>query len=86
MTAPAGLRVVVIGTSLGGLPIAAALPLRGRWDATGAKQDPDTAISLGCTSGVLAKCVRWGYRPVMLAGAAVSRAMDAAQGGQGGQA
>lgn len=43
--------------------VAAALPLRGRWDATGAKRDTDTAISLGCTSGVLAKCVRWGYRP-----------------------
>lgn len=43
--------------------VSAALPLRGRWDATGAKQDRDTAISLGCTSGVLAKCVRWGYRP-----------------------
>lgn len=43
--------------------VAAALPLRGRWDATGAKQDENTAISLGCTSGALAKCVRWGYRP-----------------------
>ena len=43
--------------------LAAALPLHGRWDATGAKQDIGTAISLACTSGVLAKCVRWGYQP-----------------------
>jgi hypothetical protein len=43
--------------------VAKALPLRGRWDERGAQKDADTTISLACTSGVLAKCVRWGYRP-----------------------
>jgi len=42
---------------------AKALPLSGRWDATGAHVEVGATISLGCTSGVLAKCVRWGYRP-----------------------
>jgi hypothetical protein len=43
--------------------VAKALPLNGLWDATGTHQDDGTTISLACTSGVLAKCVRWGYRP-----------------------
>lgn len=42
---------------------AQALPLDGRWDATGAHVEVGATISLGCTSGALAKCVRWGYRP-----------------------
>mgnify|MGYP003593617349 CR=1 FL=1 len=42
---------------------AKALPLSGRWDASGAHVEAGVSISLGCTSGVLAKCVRWGYRP-----------------------
>ena len=39
-----------------------AIPLRGHWDATGALIKDDS-ISFHCTSGVIAKCVRWGYRP-----------------------
>ena len=41
---------------------AAAIPLRGRWDASGAYVN-DSSISFNCTSGVIAKCVRWGYHP-----------------------
>lgn len=42
---------------------AVAIPLRGLWGADGAQSQTDTAISFNCTSGVIAKCVRWGYRP-----------------------
>jgi hypothetical protein len=41
---------------------AAAIPLRGRWDQTGTLIE-DGSISFHCTSGVNAKCVRWGYKP-----------------------
>lgn len=41
---------------------AAALPLRGSWDASGAAH-ADGSLSFYCTSGVVAKCVRWGYHP-----------------------
>lgn len=43
--------------------VAKAVVLSGRWDSTGAHSAAGGAITLGCTSGVLAKCVRWGYRP-----------------------
>lgn len=42
--------------------VAKAIPLSGRWDETGAHID-DGKITFGCTSGALAKCVRWGYKP-----------------------
>jgi hypothetical protein len=41
---------------------AAAIPLRGRWDQSG-NAIADGSISFHCTSGAIAKCVRWGYRP-----------------------
>jgi hypothetical protein len=40
-----------------------AIPLAGRWDATGARVDDASAITLACRGYVLAKCVEWGYRP-----------------------
>lgn len=41
--------------------VAKALPLSGQWDAKGNYQN--NGITLACTNGVLAKCVRWGYKP-----------------------
>lgn len=38
-----------------------AIPVLGRWDYSGAHLDG--GFTFGCTSGVIAKCVRWGYRP-----------------------
>lgn len=42
---------------------AVAMPLRGLWGADGSQSQTATAISFNCTSGAIAKCVRWGYRP-----------------------
>lgn len=41
---------------------AAAIPLRGSWDKNGVAH-ADGSLSFYCTSGAVAKCVRWGYRP-----------------------
>ncbi len=39
-----------------------AIPLAGSWD--GRRNHSSTgAITFACTSGALAKCVRWGYKP-----------------------
>ena len=43
--------------------IAKAIPLTGSWDKTGAHTESSDIITFGCTSGVLAKCVRMGYKP-----------------------
>lgn len=43
--------------------IAKAIPLSGSWDETGAYIESSNLITFGCTSGVLAKCVRFGYKP-----------------------
>ena len=40
-----------------------AIAVAGTWDATGARTGSTTAFTFGCTSGVIAKCVRWGYKP-----------------------
>jgi hypothetical protein len=40
-----------------------AIPVSGSWNSTGAHVDDANAFTFGCTSGVIAKCVRWGYRP-----------------------
>lgn len=40
-----------------------ATPVYGSWDTTGAHIPSPTQFMFGCTSGVVAKCVRWGYRP-----------------------
>lgn len=40
-----------------------AIPVAGTWDPSGAHADSATNFTFGCTSGVIAKCVRWGYKP-----------------------
>ncbi len=40
-----------------------AIPVAGIWSASGAHMDSATQFTFGCTSGVIAKCVRWGYHP-----------------------
>jgi hypothetical protein len=41
-----------------------AIPIGGAvWNSTGARVASSTMITLGCTTGVIAKCYRWGYRP-----------------------
>ena len=42
--------------------VAKAIPLSGRWDATGTHID-DGNITFACINGALGKCVRWGYKP-----------------------
>lgn len=42
--------------------MAKAIPLAGHWDRTG-KHINSKGITFACTNGVLAKCVRWGYKP-----------------------
>jgi hypothetical protein len=42
--------------------MAKAIPLAGHWDRTG-KHINSKEITFACTNGVLAKCVRWGYKP-----------------------
>ncbi len=39
-----------------------ALVLSGHWDASGRHHASDQ-LTFSCTSGVLGKCVRWGYKP-----------------------
>ncbi len=40
-----------------------AIPIAATFDATGARLESSTLFTLGCTTGVIAKCYRWGYRP-----------------------
>ncbi len=41
----------------------AAIPVAAEWDETGARTDSSTMFTLACTTGVIAKCYRWGYKP-----------------------
>jgi hypothetical protein len=41
----------------------AAIPLAATWDEHGARVESGSLFTLGCTTGVIAKCYRWGYRP-----------------------
>lgn len=43
--------------------VSKAILLSGTWDDTGAKNASSTQMTIACTSGVLAKCARWGYKP-----------------------
>jgi hypothetical protein len=43
--------------------LAMGFPLAGSWTATGEHLPSARAFSLTCTSGVIGKCVRMGYRP-----------------------
>ena len=40
-----------------------AIPLTATWDEHGNRAESDTQFTFGCTTGALAKCYRWGYRP-----------------------
>lgn len=40
-----------------------AIPLADTWDAKGNRNASAPKFTLGCTTGVIAKCYRWGYRP-----------------------
>jgi hypothetical protein len=40
-----------------------AIPVAAIWDETGARIESTTLFTLACTTGVIAKCYRWGYRP-----------------------
>lgn len=43
--------------------VAKAIPLSGSWDDTGSYIESSDIMTFGCTNGVLAKCVRFGYKP-----------------------
>ena len=40
-----------------------AFPVQGSWDAQGSHVNDATRFSVACTAGVIAKCMRWGYKP-----------------------
>jgi hypothetical protein len=53
-------------------------PLQGKWDNTGHRVSAE-GLTLACTSGALAKCVRFGYKPwkTLADGTALSRYHEA---------
>jgi hypothetical protein len=40
-----------------------AIPLSAIWDEHGDRIESSSLFTFGCTTGVIAKCYRWGYRP-----------------------
>ncbi|WNG41617.1 hypothetical protein F0U61_54015 [Archangium violaceum] len=40
-----------------------ALPVSGVWDASGAHHDVPGKLTLACETGVISKCISWGYKP-----------------------
>src|SRR4051812_18150602 len=40
-----------------------AIPLAALWDEHGDRSVSSAMFTFGCTTGVIAKCYRWGYRP-----------------------
>ena len=40
-----------------------AIPLAATWDEHGDRVESNSLFTFGCTTGVIAKCYRWGYRP-----------------------
>jgi hypothetical protein len=40
-----------------------AIPLTATWDDHGNRVESSALFTFGCTTGVIAKCYRWGYRP-----------------------
>jgi hypothetical protein len=40
-----------------------AIPLADTWDDRGTRMSSALLFTMGCTSGVIARCYRWGYRP-----------------------
>jgi hypothetical protein len=41
----------------------AAIPLTATWNEHGDRIESSSLFTFGCTTGVIAKCYRWGYRP-----------------------
>jgi len=41
----------------------AAIPLADTWDERGSRNSSAPLFTFGCTTGAIAKCYRWGYRP-----------------------
>jgi hypothetical protein len=41
----------------------AAIPLTAIWDEKGGRVESSSMFTFSCTTGVVAKCYRWGYRP-----------------------
>jgi hypothetical protein len=41
----------------------AAMPFSGTWNSLGTFVASTTKFTFGCTTGVITKCARWGYRP-----------------------
>jgi hypothetical protein len=41
----------------------AAIPIAATWNEHGDRVESPTLFTFGCTTGVIAKCYRWGYRP-----------------------
>lgn len=44
----------------------AAIPVQGSWNDRGERQPGDDLITFACTSGAIAKCIRFGYKPWQL--------------------
>lgn len=44
---------------------AAAIPVAAVFDKSGSRHESTTRFTFGCTSGAIAKCYRWGYKPWM---------------------
>src|SRR6185503_16085009 len=40
-----------------------AIPIAAIWDERGNRIESNSMFTFGCTTGVIAKCYRWGYRP-----------------------
>jgi ADYC domain len=40
-----------------------AIPVAATWDTHGDRVESSSLFTFGCTTGVIAKCYRWGYRP-----------------------
>jgi len=40
-----------------------AIPMTGTWNARGDRVESTALFTFACTSGVIAKCYRWGYKP-----------------------
>ena len=40
-----------------------AIPLADTWDDSGSRVASTSLFTFGCTTGAIAKCYRWGYRP-----------------------
>ncbi|HTE53007.1 MAG TPA: ADYC domain-containing protein [Kofleriaceae bacterium] len=60
-------RTRLVELAADGLPVCepgqAGVIVTGRWDATGAHVDDPDVVTFSCASGVIAKCVTWGYAP-----------------------